>query len=269
MLLKVYARHDKAFVMPDVTGLYPSELECDVQCVVIDSLYQSGMEGGVILSQIPRPGTVIKPDRKVYVTVASVEQEDVIVPDLLNSSLPSAVSRAMNAGLQVGKLSFIASDSSLELRSPMVNSILYKGKHLVPGDEVPRNAKLELVVQNPSNRTSGKIPFLLGKESTAAQRSTLAAGFNVVPHYKKNVKDKSKSVVYKQEPEYTGVSQYTFGTQVEVWLCNPDEVDVKQMIRDFKVDSSKIIYPADYDSIDADEGITEEEFIIDNEGWWR
>lgn len=269
MLIKVYARHDQAFALPDLTGLYPGELDVEVECIVIDSLYQSGTAGGVILSHIPRAGTLVKPDRKVYVTIASLQQENVFVPDILNSSLPSAVSRVMNSGLHVGSISFIDSDSTMELRSPMVSSIHYKGKTLVPGDEISQGSRLDLVVQNPSNRTSGKIPFLLGKEAVAAQRSTLASAFNVKLHYKDNVKDKEKAVVYEQEPVYTGVSQYAYGTVVELWLCNPDEIDVKQLIREFKVDSSKIIYPDNYESDSLTDGISEEEFIIDNEGWWR
>lgn len=269
MLLKVYARHDKAFALPDLTGLYPDELDIEVECVVIDSLYQSGTAGGVILSHIPRPGTLVKPDRKVYVTIASLQQEDVVVPDIINSSLPSAVSRVMNAGLLVGSLSFVETDSTMELRSPMVSSIHHKGKTLVPGDGISQGSRVDLIVQNPSNRTSGKIPFLLGKESVAAQRATLASAFNVKLHYKDNVKEKEKAVVYEQEPVYTGVSQYTYGTVVELWLCNPDEIDIKQLIRDFKVDSSKIIYPENFESDSLGVGISEEEFIIDNEGWWR
>lgn len=269
MLLKVYSRHDKAFALPDLTGLYPTELDVEVECVIIDSLYQSGTPGGVILSHIPRPGTLVKPDRKVYVTIASIQQEDVLVPDIINSSLPSAVSRVMNAGLHVGSVSFIETDSTMELRSPMISSIQFKGKTLVPGDEISQGSRVDLVVQKPSNRTSGKIPFLLGKDAIAAQRSTLAAAFNVKLHYKDNVKDKEKAIVYEQDPVYTGISQYAYGTVVELWLCNPDEVDVKQMIRDFKVDSSKIIYPENFERDSLGEVISEEEFIIDNEGWWR
>jgi len=49
--------------------------------------------------------------------------------------------------------------------------------------------------------------------------------------------------VYRQEPGYTGVSQYPFGTQVELWYIDANADEVSKMVSDFKVDSSKIIDP--------------------------
>jgi hypothetical protein len=59
------------------------------------------------------------------------------------------------------------------------------------------------------------------------------------------VKNKEKAVVYRQEPDYTGVNQYPFGTQVELWYIDADANEVDKMVSSFKVDSSKIVQPDD------------------------
>ena len=44
-------------------------------------------------------------------------------------------------------------------------------------------------------------------------------------------------------PDYTGVSKYAYRTSVELWYIDADETDVESMVREFKVDSSKIEDP--------------------------
>ena len=39
------------------------------------------------------------------------------------------------------------------------------------------------------------------------------------------------------------MSKYAYGTSVELWYIDADETDVERMVREFKVDSSKIEDP--------------------------
>ena len=50
-------------------------------------------------------------------------------------------------------------------------------------------------------------------------------------------------MVCRQEPDYTGVSKYPYGTSVDLWFIDADATDVDRMVREFKVDSSKIEDP--------------------------
>ena len=69
-------------------------------------------------------------------------------------------------------------------------------------------------------------------------------------------------MVYRQEPDYTGVSRYVFGTEVELWYIDADDADVAKMVSSFKVDSSKIIDPND-----IEDGRPSPEQIEENSGW--
>ena len=76
------------------------------------------------------------------------------------------------------------------------------------------------------------------------------------------VRNKNTAVVYRQEPDYTGVSQYDYGTSVELWYIDEEDTDVAKMISEFKVDSSKIIDPND-----IDDGRPSPEEIEDYDKW--
>ena len=41
-------------------------------------------------------------------------------------------------------------------------------------------------------------------------------------------------------PDYTGVTRYPLGTEVEIWYCDATEADVERIISNFKVDSTQI-----------------------------
>ena len=72
----------------------------------------------------------------------------------------------------------------------------------------------------------------------------LVASLNVGREHFAGVKNRRTAVVYQQDPDYTGVSRYEYGTSVELWYKDVEQCNVDQMVRDFQVDSSKIINPA-------------------------
>ena len=80
---------------------------------------------------------------------------------------------------------------------------------------------------------------------------------NVGREHFNGVKDRQKAVVYRQEPDYTGVTQYPYGTEVELWYRDATADEIDQMIKDFKVDSSKIIINSSPD----------ESILTDDEGY--
>ena len=89
------------------------------------------------------------------------------------------------------------------------------------------------------------MPFLIGKNSEQARRDIYALSLNIGREHFNGVRDKASAVVYRQEPDYTGVSRYPYGTAVELWYIDADADEVEKMISSFKVDSTKIILPDD------------------------
>src|SRR5574344_727902 len=262
IVLKIYGRVGKEYELPNVVGQNIENVECDanlnIEFVVLDSIYESGDNGGRILSQDPKAGSMIKKGRKVYVTITAYVPEDAIMPNLTDMTVRQAISQLANVGFSVGHLNFV--------ESPFRNAVLaqlYHGHEVKAGEKLSRGAVIDLTVGMGSGSTMSVVPFVIGKSPDRARRDILSASFNVGREHFDGVSDHSKAVVVRQEPDYTGVSQYNCGYSVELWYSDGSTIDVDKMVRDFKVDSSKIVYPTKNND---DNGVVYEDNLEDD-GW--
>jgi hypothetical protein len=256
MFIKLVARQGKEYELPDFHGVALSELEKDnplnLKYVVIDSVFDADMEGGIVIQQDPKPGTMVKTRRKVYVTVTTFAPADVVLPELSNMTVRSAVSALEAAGLRCGRLRFVD--------SPYRNVILEcssKGKMVYAGEKMNQNDVVDLTVGMGETPVGTRVPFVIGQLPAKARRGILAASLNVGQEHFDGVTDRSTAVCYRLNPDYTGVTRYPLGTYVDLWYCDATEEDVERIISNFKVDSSQIfnneleLYD-DYYTIDDD-----------------
>ncbi len=111
MLIKMVARQGKEYELPDFRGVALAQLEDDnplsLKYVIIDSVYDADKEGGIVIQQDPLPGTMVKTHRKVYVTVTTFAPADVVLPELSNMTVRSAVSALEAAVLRCVRLRFV------------------------------------------------------------------------------------------------------------------------------------------------------------------
>ena len=262
MFIKIVARQGKEYELPDLRGIALSQLEDEnvlsLRYVVIDSIYDEEKEGGIVVQQDPKPGTMIKTRRKVYVTVTSYAPSDVVLPELSNMTVRSAVSALEAAGLRCGRLRFVD--------SPYRNVIMEttsKGKMVYAGQKMNQNDVVDLTVGMGETPTGTRVPFVIGQLPAKARRGILSASLNVGQEHFEGVTDRSTAVCYKLNPDYTGVTRYPLGTYVDMWYCDATEEDVERIISNFKVDSTKI-FENDLDLY--------EDYIIDadpdfDDGW--
>lgn len=249
LFIKLYARQGREFDMPQfaATDSFPGktvseamdENDIDLEFVVLDSVYRQGMRAGTILSQDPRAGIKVKKGRKVYVTVAASSDADVIMPELNSLTVRQAVSELQNLGLQVGKITYVD--------DPLGNTVKEqscKGRSVYAGQKVPHGSVIDLVVGN--NGGSTEVPFLIGKTPDQAHRDIIEKYFNVGREHFKGVTDRATARVYRQEPDFTGVNKYPYGTSVELWYMDATDADAEKMISNFRVDSSKIIVEPEF-----------------------
>ena len=245
-IIKLYARQGQEYELPDVVGTNIAELKADnpieLDVAVLDSIFRPGQEGGRILTQDPKAGTMVKKGRKLYITMTAYSPEDAVLPELAGLTVRQAVSELANAGLETGTLKFV--------EDRYKNSVIdqsCKGKTVYAGQQIPRGSVIDLTVGLGDSTGRSVVPFVIGKTSDKARRDILSASLNVGKEHFKGVKHKETAVVYKQEPDYNGVNKYDYGTEVELWYVDEDKTDVQKMIQDFKIDSSKIIDPNNID----------------------
>lgn len=246
LFLRIYARQGQEHEMPDYVGKNIAEAmaddDVDVEFVVLDSIFRKDTEGGIILTQDPKGGTMVKSGRKVYVSITAYNADDAIMPDLSGLSVRQAVSELYSLGLTVGKLTFV--------EDPYKNSVVdqsCKGRNLYAGQQIARGSVIDLVVGSGDGMGENVVPFVIGKTADKARRDILAVSLNVGVEHFSGVKNRSTAVVYRQEPDYTGVTKYPFGSSIELWYIDADNADINKMVTEFKVDSSKILDPNQID----------------------
>lgn len=104
-------RHSSRRTVPDFVGLQLNDANYfaerrDLNIIINDSLYVSAYLGGVVLDQLPKGGVVVKPGRKIYVTINSSRQRMVSVPYVAGRSLRQAKNMLETAGLTIDHLEY-------------------------------------------------------------------------------------------------------------------------------------------------------------------
>ena len=91
LFIRIFARQGAEYELQDFRGLTLEEIEDDnplgLRYVVIDSIYDPDSDGGVVIQQDPKPGTMIKTHRKIYLTVSTYDPSGVVMPELGNMSV--------------------------------------------------------------------------------------------------------------------------------------------------------------------------------------
>ncbi len=200
---------------------------------------------------------MVKKGRKLYITMTAYTPEDAVLPELAGLTVRQAVSELMAEGLEVGTLKFV--------EDPYKNIVVdqtCKGKTIYAGQQIERGSVVDLIVGIGDSTGRSVVPFAIGKTRDKARRDIVSVSLNVGREHFNGVKHRETAVVYRQEPDYTGVSKYPYGTEVELWYIDEDKTDVQKMISEFKVDSSKIIDP-DF----INDGRPTPDEIEEREGW--
>ena len=144
--LSWYTKHNDYIIVPDFRELNFTEVQTNTeynnyQFKVIDSLFIADKPKGAILSQDPLPGSKVKKNRMVYLTVTSVVPEKTIMPELRDLTLRQAQSMIESAGLKLGKLSFIKS-----FDEDAVQNQFFKGRIVKSGTELDKGSVINLTV---------------------------------------------------------------------------------------------------------------------------
>ncbi|NNE25778.1 MAG: PASTA domain-containing protein [Saprospiraceae bacterium] len=85
--LRFYTNHGQKLELPDYKEMHIKDAKSDAELktfevVVKDSAYRVGMPGGLILTQNPKPGSLVKEGRKIYVDISKYNPDLVALSDL-------------------------------------------------------------------------------------------------------------------------------------------------------------------------------------------
>lgn len=109
--IDVWTHHGSTSTVPDVKGLSFEEAvavldEANLDVVIADSVDNSGsMKGGTVTEVVPKPGSVVKRGREVYVTIIAYSAHKVqITEPLANRDLKSVMTVLSNLGIDTSRV---------------------------------------------------------------------------------------------------------------------------------------------------------------------
>lgn len=220
--LKIYTHHGQAISVPNLTGLTEQEVEDVVSSrklnyVVLDSVYANDLPRGTVVKQNPRSNSKVKVRRKIFITMNAVKPEKVAMPNLVSLSDRQALLALENAGLISGEISYKPDFA--------VNSVLQQLNNdsvINPGTMVEKGSTIDLVLGMGLSDETTIIPDLIGMDLDSAKTeiSKRFLNFGLATYDKsvKNAEDSAIASVFRQNPEYDGVTEINKGIEVFLWL---------------------------------------------------
>lgn len=222
--LSVFTQHGEEIEVPDLSNLPVDELEQlivenELRFSIVDSTYISGKQPGLVYEQDPKPGSKVKRNRTIYISITSSNTPKVKLPELIDLSLRKATIDLKNAGLNLGQLI---------MRPDIANNVVLEmqiaGNKVYPGKELPRGSSVDFVVGIYNVDSLVPIPNLLGLTIEEARfylsESALYLGR---VGYEKIISDTSKALVTRQFPESIDGELINTMSYIDIWVAETTE----------------------------------------------
>ena len=221
VFLSVRTRHGKEVTVPDMTNMSVRDASSTASAAglrvqVSDSVYMKRVARGAVVSQLPAPGSSVKPGRKISLTINSQVPKKVTMPNLIHISLRQAKAELTSKGLVLGRLNYVS-----DIATNNVLRQLMRGSDIAPGKEVYSGSVIDLVIGLNGADAMTYIPNLQGYKYLAAVDALHDHSLNVSALvFDKTVRSYSDSLaatVYSQRPASTGYPT-VMGTGVTLYL---------------------------------------------------
>ena len=148
--LGVTTNHNQKIQVPNLHKMSLEDVtrklkELDLDFIVIDSAsFNPDYPKKSVIEQSPEAGDFVKEKRKIYLTLNPSKYRDVTIPDLNGRTKRQATSQLRAKGLNVGTNFTYVHD----IGKDVVRGLRFNGKILNPGDKLPLNSIVDLVLGN-------------------------------------------------------------------------------------------------------------------------
>ena len=222
LMLKVITRHNKELAVPDFSGMNISEAQKvanknNLRLEVTDSVFLPRVARGSIFRQNPVAGTHVKKNRRILLTINSVEPKRINMPSLIGYSFRQAKAELAARNLNVGKL--IYAD---DIATNNVLSQLYRGRNIAPGTPIETESYIDLELGLNSEQNKTHIPSVMGFSYLTARDIILDNSLNIgnlsFDATVETYADTISSFVIKQFPEPSDSPTTLYGSNINLTL---------------------------------------------------
>lgn len=195
-IMPSYTNFNEGITVPDVTRISLEEAETlltnfGLRYEVTDRRANSAYPADYVIDQSPGADNIVKPDRKIYLTVNTEIKPQVQVPNVIDLSLRNAEIQLQNYGLVVGTKSYES--------SRFKNVIL---RQSIPvGATVEKGTIVDLVVSDGLGDKIVTVPEIIGLTLSEAQLKLREAGFRVEEVQFRPTKDVAPNTVLDFSPK--------------------------------------------------------------------
>lgn len=232
--LPATTNHNETITVPDLEGIHMDNIDEFLikrnlkYEVMADSGFTSEYEPQTILKQYPLPGSKVKENRKIFLTLNAVSPPQVKMPDLVDGSVKNAQLLLKSYGLERGSIKYVP-----DLAQNAVLEQKYNGKTIEPGTYIPKGSKIDLIVGDGLGNTVLEVPDLSGMELEDAEFTVVGSGLKMGSILFRNtsLSDRDpKNEVQQAEKRLIVVKQtpspgrnVRIGEEVDVWLDEQEE----------------------------------------------
>ena len=144
--LKTTTNHGQQIAVPDLSKMSVLQVNDTLQQLglrseIMDSAnYNPQYPTYSVIEQVPRPGHMVKQDRKIYLALNPSGYVKISIPKVIGRTLRQGRPTLLAVGFKIGAVTTKAhiSDQVLELR--------YKGIKLATGDKLQKTSLIDIVV---------------------------------------------------------------------------------------------------------------------------
>ena len=179
--MSVGTRHNARRVVPNFEGVLIDDAirtaeSRDLEIIINDSLHVPTYPGGTVLDQLPNGNVVVKPGRKVYVTINSYRQRMVSVPFVAGRSLRQAINMLEAVGLEVERIDYVEDIATNYVLAEFVGEEMVTEESNLKA-ELGSGVRLQVGVAPDAKPLA--MPLLLGRNMAEAKSRLWESGLNV------------------------------------------------------------------------------------------
>lgn len=147
MFLNFRTNHDQKIEVPDLAKMSLADTQktlksLDLDFIVIDSTsYNPDYPPKSVIDQDPEANDFVKEGRKIYLTLNPSSYRKIAIPNVLNKTKRQVETHLKSIGFRIGEYYYIP-----DLGRNVVRKMKFKGKQVKPGDLIPKNSEIDLVL---------------------------------------------------------------------------------------------------------------------------
>jgi len=220
--LKIYTHHNQSITVPDLTGLDIEDVKIiteskKVRFEVTDSIFYSELPKGSVVKQNPKPGSQVKENRRIYLTINAVNPEKTEMPTITGVSLRQARAILETYGLKLGKISY-----KPDIAVNVVLKQIFEDEVIESGTLISKGSEIDLILGKGLSNKTTKVPNLIGFSLLMARNFVadryLNIGAIIYDNTMENQEDSARAFIWRQRPEFEDGSSLQLGDNVDIWL---------------------------------------------------